>query len=189
MISRSNTLKILLALDSLHWLAWRDFHLVHKFFFKMQLVDVYIFHILWEVFSVEKFQPTFPSLQILRYLESSFRWVTSFVGKTFEYRTDITHGFFSSYSEPNTSGKKNLRDVDQWSTAAGPYVLQWVLWLTFLFSAKYNQCCLQYWNLQWVKCITLNHIVWPWQVKWPWFRSDGITDTFYTSQLNTHACI
>ena len=162
----------------------------------MQLADVYIFHNFWDVFSVEKFQPTLSSLRILRYLEGSFRWVTSFVGVTFVYRTDIDHDFFSSYFEPNTIGNDFLRDMDPWSTAAGHYVLQWVSWLSFLFSAKYIQCCLQYWNLQRVKWIPLNHIVWAWPVKWPWFASEGITDTFYTSQWNcfvqarsTNACI
>ena len=145
----------------------------------MQHADVYIFHNFWEVFSVEKFLPTFPSLQILRYLEGSLRWVNSFVGIAFVYRKDIEHGSFSSYSEPYTIGNDFLGDKDPWSTTAGQYVLQWVSWLPFLFSAKHIQCCLQYWNIQRVECITLNHIVWAWPLKWPWFASEGITDTFF----------
>ena len=77
----------------------------------MQLADVNIFHIFWEVFSVEKFQSTFPSLQILRHLEGSLRWGTSLVGIIFVYRTDIDRGFFSSCSEPNTIGTDFLRDM------------------------------------------------------------------------------
>ena len=157
---------------------------VHKFFFKMLFAEVNIFHILWKVFSVEKFQPFFFSLQILRYLEGTLRCLTSFVGITFVYRTHIDYGFFSSYSEHNTIGNDFFVRHGCIVQCRWPICTAVSIMTTIFFSAKFIQCYLQYWKLQQVECITLNHNVWTWPVKWSWFASEGITNTFYTSQLS-----